>query len=80
MFTLSCRVGVVARLGFSLSGDRPRMTSLEFVPTLVRIREGLRAQVVRLERSAAAGVGPAQIRRARALLEGRMPLRLVPPR
>jgi len=78
LFTLPCRVGVVARLGFALGPGRPRVTSVEFVPTIVHIRKRLRTQVLRLD-SAAAGVTPARIRRAHALVEAQTPLCLVPP-
>lgn len=79
LFSLPCRVGVVARVGVSLAGDRAGVQSVELVPTLVHVRQRWRTQVVTLDAAGDVGVPPRRIARARAYLEARTPLRLVAP-
>ena len=79
MYSIPCRLGVVARLGFSLSGARPAVTSVEFVPTLVHVRRGLRTLVVPLDEAESFGVRPRRAAKARALFDSLTPRILVPP-
>jgi hypothetical protein len=78
MYTLPCRVGAVARVGFSLDARGPRISSVEFVPTMARVRRHLRTQVLPLG-EARRFMGPTRVGRAQALLDGRTARRLIPP-
>jgi len=79
MFGLTCRVGVVARLGFGLGEGRPRITSVSFTPTIVRVGRGWRTDVLALDAAEAEGVPPRRLARADALVRAQTPLILTPP-